>query len=75
VICKPLLKLGKDFWKSISIIYNFLSCRKETKKEEMVINFKYKAPDKGLLTGELFGGTVFFVKKWSVHHFVSMGRN
>jgi len=47
VICKPLLKLGKDFWKSISIVYNFLSCRKETKKEEMVINSKYKAPDKG----------------------------
>ena len=46
MICKPLLKLGKDFWKSISIIYNFLSRRKKTKKEEMVINSKYKAPDK-----------------------------
>jgi len=40
VICKPLLKLGKDFWKSSSIVYSFLSDRKRKKNgSEVPITF------------------------------------
>lgn len=34
VICKPLLKLGNNFWKSISIVYGLLSDRKKEKKKQ-----------------------------------------
>lgn len=53
VICKPLLKLGKNFWKSISIVYGLLSDRKKEKKTEwfwsannfLQFNY-YKSPEK-----------------------------
>lgn len=37
VICKLLFKFGKNFWKSISIVYGFFLDRKKEKKNRMVL--------------------------------------